>query len=126
VGTAVTKVCDLEVARTGLLMRDAEAAGYAYVTATIESTNRAGYFPGAQPMTVKLIAEQRTGRLLGAQIVGRTEAAKRIDALAVALWNRMTVEEIASLDLGYAPPFAPVWDPILIAARKAVAAVEAR
>jgi NADPH-dependent 2,4-dienoyl-CoA reductase/sulfur reductase-like enzyme len=124
VGTAVTKVCDLEVARTGLLERDAGKAGFAYVTATIESTNRAGYFPGAQPMTVKLIAERRTGRLLGAQIVGRAEAAKRIDALAVALWNRMSVEDIASLDLGYAPPFAPVWDPILIAARKAVEALE--
>jgi NADPH-dependent 2,4-dienoyl-CoA reductase/sulfur reductase-like enzyme len=118
VGTAVTKVCDLEVARTGLRERDAEAAGFGYVTATIESTNRAGYYPDSAPMTVKLIAEQRTGRLLGGQIVGRAEAAKRIDALAVALWNGMTVDEMTSLDLGYAPPFAPVWDPILVAARK--------
>jgi NADPH-dependent 2,4-dienoyl-CoA reductase/sulfur reductase-like enzyme len=123
IGTAVTKVCDLEVARTGLRERDAEAAGFVYVTATIESTSRAGYFPGAEPMTVKLIAERRTGRLLGAQIVGHSEAAKRIDALAVALWNGMTVEEMASLDLGYAPPFAPVWDPILVAARKAADAL---
>jgi len=119
IGTAVTKVCELEVARTGLRERDATAAGFAYVTATIESTNRAGYFPGAEPMTVKLIAERVTGRLLGGQIVGRAEAAKRIDALAVALWTGMTVEELTSLDLGYAPPYAPVWDPILIAARKA-------
>jgi NADPH-dependent 2,4-dienoyl-CoA reductase/sulfur reductase-like enzyme len=118
VGTAVTKVCDLEVARTGLRERDAEAAGFAYVTATIESTNRAGYFPDAVPMTVKLIAEQRTGRLLGGQIVGRAEAAKRIDALAVALWNGMTVDEMTGLDLAYAPPYAPVWDPLLVAARK--------
>ena len=76
-------------------------------------------------MTVKLIAERGTGRLLGAQIVGRSEAAKRIDALAVALWNGMTVEEMAGLDLGYAPPYAPVWDPVLIAARKAVDALAA-
>jgi len=123
VGTAVTKVCDLEVARTGLGERDAEAAGFAFVTATVESTNRAGYFPGAQPMSVKLIAERRTGRLLGAQIVGRTEAAKRIDVLAVALWNRMTVDDMTALDLGYAPPYAPVWDPVLIAARKTSEAV---
>jgi NADPH-dependent 2,4-dienoyl-CoA reductase/sulfur reductase-like enzyme len=123
IGTAVTKVCDLEVGRTGLRERDAAAAGFAFVTAKVESTNRAGYFPGAKPMTVKLIAEQRTGRLLGAQIVGRQEAAKRIDALAVALWNGMTVEEMTSLDLGYAPPYAPVWDPVLIAARKATEAV---
>ena len=123
IGTAVTRVCDLEVARTGLLSREADAAGYAFVTATVESTNRAGYFPGADPMTVKLLAERGTGRLLGAQIVGRSEAAKRIDALAVALWNGMTVEDMVGLDLGYAPPYAPVWDPVLIAARKAVDAL---
>jgi NADPH-dependent 2,4-dienoyl-CoA reductase/sulfur reductase-like enzyme len=120
VGTAVTKVCELEVGRTGLREREADAAGFSYVTATIESTNRAGYFPGAQPMTVRLIAERRTGRLLGAQIVGRGEAAKRIDVLAVALTQGMTVDEITALDLGYAPPYAPVWDPVLVAARKAV------
>jgi NADPH-dependent 2,4-dienoyl-CoA reductase/sulfur reductase-like enzyme len=124
VGTAVTKVCDLEIGRTGLSTKEAEAAGFAVVTAKVDSTNRAGYFPGAVAMTVKLIAEQKTGRLLGAQIVGRAEAAKRIDALAVALWNGMTVEEMTALDLGYAPPYAPVWDPVLIAARKAVDAVE--
>jgi NADPH-dependent 2,4-dienoyl-CoA reductase/sulfur reductase-like enzyme len=123
IGTAVTKVCELEVARTGLHERDARSAGFDYVTATIESTNRAGYYPGAEPMTVKLIAERASGRLLGAQIVGRTEAAKRIDALAVAAWNGMTVEEMTSLDLAYAPPYAPVWDPILIAARKAAGAL---
>jgi NADPH-dependent 2,4-dienoyl-CoA reductase/sulfur reductase-like enzyme len=119
IGTAITKICDLEVARTGLSSKEAEAAGFRFVTATVESTNRAGYFPGAVPMTVKLIAEKDTGLLLGAQIVGRTEAAKRIDAFAVAVWNRMTVTEMTALDLGYAPPYAPVWDPVLIAARKA-------
>ncbi|GGQ39295.1 FAD-dependent oxidoreductase [Couchioplanes azureus] len=119
IGTAVTKVCDLEVARTGLTEREAAAAGFAYVTASVESTSRAGYYPGASPMLIKLIAERRTGTLLGAQIVGRTEAAKRIDALAIAVWNRMTVEEMTALDLSYAPPFSPVWDPVLIAARKA-------
>ncbi len=123
VGTAVTKVCDLEVARTGLTTAEAAEVGYATVAATVESTNRAGYFPGAAPMVVKLIAEVGTGRLLGGQIVGRTEAAKRIDALAVALWNGMTVEEMTGLDLGYAPPYAPVWDPILITARKVVDAL---
>ncbi|MBM2621209.1 FAD-dependent oxidoreductase [Actinoplanes sp. LDG1-06] len=125
IGTAVTKVCDLEVARTGLTSKEARAAGYAFVTASVDSTSRAGYYPGAETMTIKLIAEKRTGVLLGAQIVGRAEAAKRIDALAVATWNRMTVEEMTSLDLSYAPPFAPVWDPVLIAARKATEAVHA-
>lgn len=125
IGTAATKVCELEVARTGLTEREADQAGYAYVTASVESTSRAGYYPGAATMTVKLIAERRTGVLLGAQILGRVEAAKRIDALAVAVWNRMTVEEMTGLDLSYAPPFAPVWDPVLIAARKATDAVHA-
>jgi pyruvate/2-oxoglutarate dehydrogenase complex dihydrolipoamide dehydrogenase (E3) component len=68
---------------------------------------------------VKLIVQRESGKLLGAQIVGKSESAKRIDPLAVALWNGMTVEDMLSLDLGYAPPFAPVWDPILVAARKA-------
>ncbi|MBO4209520.1 FAD-dependent oxidoreductase [Micromonospora echinofusca] len=126
VGTAVTKVCDLEVARTGLRERDASRAGFEFVSAVVESTNRAGYFPGAETMTVKLIAERPSGRLLGAQIVGRSEAAKRIDPLAVALWNNMTVDDMTALDLGYAPPYAPVWDPVLIAARKAADALRAQ
>ncbi|SIR63079.1 FAD-dependent oxidoreductase [Micromonospora avicenniae] len=120
IGTAVTKVCDLEVGRTGLRERDASAAGFEFVSVVAESTNRAGYYPGTRPMTVKLIAERPSGRLLGAQIVGWSEAAKRIDTLAAALWNGMTVDDMTALDLGYAPPYAPVWDPVLIAARKAV------
>ncbi|MEU6060966.1 FAD-dependent oxidoreductase [Streptomyces sp. NPDC047097] len=125
VGTAVSKVCDLEIARTGLREKDARAVGLQYVTATIEATSRAGYYPGAAPMTVKMIAERRTGRLLGCQIVGREGAAKRVDIAAVALTAGMTVEQIVALDLGYAPPFSPVWDPVQVAARKAVAAVRA-
>ncbi|WP_067690036.1 FAD-dependent oxidoreductase [Nocardia jejuensis] len=123
VGTAVSKVCDLEVARTGLREKDAAAVGLQFVTVIIESTSRSGYFPGAALMTVKMIAERRTGRLLGVQIVGREGAGKRIDIAAVALTARMTVEQMTALDLGYAPPFSPVWDPVLVAARKAVSAV---
>lgn len=125
IGTAVTKVCELEVGRTGLREKDAAAAGFEFVSVIAESTNRAGYYPGARSMTVKLIAEKPSGRLLGAQIVGWSEAAKRIDTLAVALWNGMTVDDMTALDLGYAPPYAPVWDPVLIAARKAVDALAA-
>lgn len=125
VGTAVSKVCDLEIARTGLREKDAQAVGLQYVTATIESTSRVGYFPNAAPMTVKMMAERLTGRLLGVQIVGREGAAKRVDIAAVALTAGMTVEQMTALDLGYAPPFSPVWDPVLVAARKAVRAVRA-
>ncbi|MFE2596975.1 FAD-dependent oxidoreductase [Streptomyces sp. NPDC059396] len=125
VGTAVSKVCDLEIARTGLREKDARRAGLRFVTATIESTNSAGYYPGAALMTVKMLAERRTGRLLGVQIVGREGSGKRVDIAAVALTAGMTVERMTTLDLGYAPPFSPVWDPVLVAARKATTAVRA-
>lgn len=74
-------------------------------------------------MTVKMLAEYRTGRLLGVQIVGREGAAKRVDVAAVALTAGMTVDQMTALDLGYAPPFSPVWDPVLVAARKTVTAL---
>jgi NADPH-dependent 2,4-dienoyl-CoA reductase/sulfur reductase-like enzyme len=124
-GTAMTKICGVEIARTGLGEAEAAAAGFETEAVVVESTTRAGYFPGAALMKTKLVVERRSGRLLGAQIVGQENAAKRIDALAIALWNEMTVEEMTGLDLGYAPPFSPVWDPVLIAARKAAERVEA-
>ncbi|MBB4711807.1 NADPH-dependent 2,4-dienoyl-CoA reductase/sulfur reductase-like enzyme [Streptomyces luteogriseus] len=123
VGTAVSKVCDLEIARTGLREKDARRVGLRFESVTIESTSRAGYYPNASPMTVKMLAEHRTGRLLGVQIVGREGAGKRVDIAAVALTAGMTVEQMTALDLGYAPPFSPVWDPVLVAARKAAAKV---
>ncbi|WP_439946737.1 FAD-dependent oxidoreductase [Streptomyces sp. BBFR109] len=123
VGTAVSKVCDLEIARTGLREKDARRVGLQFEAVTIESTSRAGYYPGASPMTVKMLAERRTGRLLGVQIVGREGAAKRVDIAAVALTAGLTVEQMTALDLGYAPPFSPVWDPVMVAARKAAAKV---
>ncbi|PTN00281.1 FAD-dependent oxidoreductase [Streptomyces sp. VMFN-G11Ma] len=124
VGTAVSKVCDLEIARTGLREKDARRAGLQFEAVTIESTSRAGYYPDSSPMTVKMLAERRTGRLLGVQIVGREGAGKRVDIAAVALTARMTVDQMTALDLGYAPPFSPVWDPVLVAARKASRAVQ--
>src|SRR5205085_5529827 len=114
-----TKVCAYEIGRTGLTEREASEAAFDYVTARIESTTRAHYYPGSQPITVKVVVQRGSGRLLGAQIIGKEGAAKRIDVLATAIWAEMTVDEIAQLDLGYAPPFSPVWDPVLIAARKA-------
>jgi NADPH-dependent 2,4-dienoyl-CoA reductase/sulfur reductase-like enzyme len=123
-GTAISKVCSLEIGRTGLGEAEAAAAGYGFVTTTIESTNVAGYFPGAQTMTVKVLAEKRSGKLLGAQIVGRADSAKRIDVFATAIWHSMDVEEMTFMDLSYAPPFSPVWDAVLVASRKAAKAVQ--
>jgi NADPH-dependent 2,4-dienoyl-CoA reductase/sulfur reductase-like enzyme len=116
VGTAVFKVFELEVARTGISEKQAKEEGIDYVSTVIEHSSRAHYYPGGSKIRVKLIAEKRTGRLLGAEMVGRDGVAKRIDVFATALHARMSIGEIAGLDLSYAPPFAPVWDPILIAA----------
>lgn len=118
VGTAVTKICQVEVARTGLQEKELMALGIEWVSAVIKSRTKAGYFPGAGEITVKLLAERGSGRLLGGQIVGMEGSAKRIDTLATALHAGFTVEEMINLDLGYAPPFSPVWDPVVIAARE--------
>ncbi len=125
IGTAVSKLCSLEVARTGVTEREAKAAGFDYVAVTIDSKTRAGYYPDAQPIKIKMLAERQSGRVLGAQILGNEGAAKRIDVVATALTASMTVEEMTALDLSYAPPFSPVWDPVLIAARKAAEALSA-
>ena len=117
VGTAITKVCDLEVGRTGLTSAQATAAGFDVATRSVVATSRAGYFPGAAPMTVKAIADRASGRLLGVQIVGRDGAGKRIDTAALALWSELTADELAMTDLAYAPPFSPVWDPVQSACR---------
>ncbi|HJV08044.1 MAG TPA: FAD-dependent oxidoreductase, partial [Acidimicrobiales bacterium] len=119
IGTAATKVGDIEVARTGLGQAEAAEAGFDAEAALSESTTRAGYYPGAAPMTTKLVVERGTGRLLGAQVVGREGAGKRIDTLALAVWHAMTVDELLGVDLAYAPPYSPVWDPVVAAARRA-------
>ena len=118
-GTAITKLCDTEISRTGLSVTEANDAGFDPVETTIEAKTRAGYYPGAADMAVQLVHEKGTGRLLGGQIVGGAGAAKRIDTIATALWGGLTVEEMVDLDLAYAPPFSPSWDPVNTAARVA-------
>jgi NADPH-dependent 2,4-dienoyl-CoA reductase/sulfur reductase-like enzyme len=118
VGTAVSRLCRREIGRSGLGESEAAAAGMPVVAATIEDRTRAGYYPDAGTIRVKLVAHARTGRLLGGQIVGTEGAAARIDVLATAIWSGMGVGELELLDLGYAPPFSGVYDPLLIAARQ--------
>ena len=118
VGTAVVKVFDLEVARTGLTLAEARAAGLAASATDVVSRSRAKYYPGASPVHVRLV-HAPDGRLLGGQLAGREGAAKRIDVLATALYAGLSVADLAALDLSYAPPFAPVYDPVLAAAIKA-------
>ncbi len=118
VGTAVAKVMELEVARTGLTDPDeARDAGFEPVERTITTGSRASYDPGRAPITIHVAADAPTGRLLGASMVGADRVAKRIDTVATALHAGMTLDEVERLDLSYAPPFSPVWDPVLTAAK---------
>jgi NADPH-dependent 2,4-dienoyl-CoA reductase/sulfur reductase-like enzyme len=116
-GTALTRVGDLEIARTGLCTTQAEQAGFAFRSKVIEGTTRAGYFPGGEQIAVKLISEAGSDQLLGAQVVGGPGSGKRIDVLATAIWAGLTAEELAGTDLSYAPPFSPTYDPVVVAAR---------
>jgi len=120
-GTLVSKIFDLTVARTGLSSSEAAAEGYDFVTSTIAHPDHAFTYPNPDPedITTKLIMDKKTGRLLGAQMIGNHErmgVAKRIDVFATALHNKMTVDEINRLDLSYSPPYSPFYDNILIAA----------
>lgn len=118
VGTLVTKVFSLEVAKTGLSLQQARANGFQPDSVTLTSTSRAKYFHG-KPILLKLVWERASGRVLGCQMAGQEGVAKRIDVVAMALQARMTVEDLLHADLSYAPPFAPVWEAILIAAHEA-------
>ncbi len=117
-GTAVFKVMGLEVARTGLSLQEAVDAGFQPVDVVIKSRSRAHAHPGNQTIYVNLVADKPTGKLLGGSMVGREGAAHRINALAVALHGGMTVEQFFQCDFAYAPPFSPVWDPLLTAANQ--------
>ena len=117
-GTAVVKAFDMEAGRVGLVEEEAARdAGFDPVRETVTAGSRSGYYPGAAPTDVTLVADRDTGRLIGGSIVGPDRAAIRIDTLATALEADMTVPEVERLDLAYAPPFSPVWDPILVAAK---------
>ncbi len=120
VQTAITKFCALEISRTGLGEQQARDAGFDPVVATIDTTTIAGYLPDAGELTVLMVADRPTRRLLGVQIVGTRNAGLRIDAAATAITAGMSVDDVVMLDLAYAPPFASVWSPLLVAARSAV------
>ncbi|MBI4855040.1 MAG: FAD-dependent oxidoreductase [Acidobacteria bacterium] len=118
VGTQAVKVFDLEIATTGLSIDEAKAAGFWVKELSSHSVSRAGYYPGSEPIFTSLLYDERTGKVLGGQMIGYEGVAKRIDVIATALFNKMKVEDLLQLDLSYAPPFAPVWDPILYTVRK--------
>ena len=118
VGTSTFKVFDLVVARTGLDEAEAEKAGFKPVSATLEGGTRAHYIPGRVRIALKVVADEETGRLLGAQAIGLSETAFwRVNVVASLLTVKATVWDLFYSDLGYAPPLAPVWDPLITAAR---------
>jgi len=120
--TAITRVHDLEIATTGLRLSEAIAAGLDVVDATVKGGTAAHYMPESEPLTIRVTVERGTGRLIGAQIVGGRGAGKRIDVFAAAIWDEMAAGTLEWVDLAYAPPFAPVWDLVAIAARQAAVA----
>jgi len=116
-GTSIVELCGVAVATTGLAISEAKKEGFDAVSARIETHDRARYLR-SRPVTVELTAERRAGRLLGGTVLGEGDAALRINAVAAAITARMGIEEFSQLDLAYAPAFAPVWDPLLVAARQ--------
>jgi NADPH-dependent 2,4-dienoyl-CoA reductase/sulfur reductase-like enzyme len=120
VGSAVFKVFDLETARTGLSLEEARSAGFDAVENVIKSRSKAHSHPGNTTIHVGLVGDRKSGKLLGATMVGKEGAAHRINSAAVALHAGMTVEEFAQADMAYAPPFSPVWDPLLTAANQLI------
>ena len=115
-GTTVFKAFDFNVAKTGLNMKEAEKEGFHPIQAIVRGYDRAHYYPGRRESTLKVIADQETARILGAQAIGEGPSEKFIDIAAMALHTRMTCRELASVDLAYAPPFSPVLSPIIVAA----------
>ena len=118
VGTSIIKFFDLTLGRTGLTEAEAKLLKMPYKVQTTKANTIAGYYPGGETLTIKLIYHEKTHQLLGGQIIGKEGVDKRIDVLATALFNMMTIQELVDLDLAYAPPYNGVWDPIQQMARK--------
>ena len=118
-GTIVIKIVDMEAAMTGINEKTAIAKNIKHKAVTVTGKNHAGYYPNAQPITVKVIYEPNTFRILGAEMVGYKDTALRINVFAVAIQNEMTTNDLGYLDLAYAPPFAGVWDVIHVAVNNA-------
>jgi len=118
VGTSIVRIAGLAVGVTGLSAGQAKREGFDAVSAKIDARDRAKYFWFSRPTQVALTADRRTGRLLGGWVTGDNDVAGRINVIATAITRGMKVDEFAMLDLAYSPPYAPVWDPLLVAAQQ--------
>ncbi len=114
-GTAIIKACDVTLARTGLNEKEAKQLGKNYFVCYSPTLHHAGYYPGAKWMICKLVVEEFTGKILGAQVVGWEGIDKRIDVLSTAIYANMTVFDLENLDLAYAPPYGSARDPVIMA-----------
>ena len=114
-GASVLKLFSLTAASTGMTEATAASEGISYDTVFTFQGNHAGYYPGAEPMMIKMIYEKPSGRVLGAQIAGRTGVDKRIDTLSMAVWLGLSVDDLAAMDMAYAPPYSSAKDPVNIA-----------
>lgn len=115
IGTSIAKVFDLTVAATGMAAKRLKQENIPYLTATIHPNSHAGYYPGATPLTIKIIFAPETGRLLGAQIAGYDGVDKRIDEFAFAIKRGCTVSDLTSIEHAYAPPYSSAKDPVALA-----------
>lgn len=111
-GTSVVKICERTAAATGLTEKAAKEAGIQTSSVFVHANHHAGYYPGAKQLTLKVVFETKTGRVLGAQAFGSEGVDKRIDVIATAIAGKLTVEDLESLDLSYAPPFSSANDPV--------------
>jgi NADPH-dependent 2,4-dienoyl-CoA reductase/sulfur reductase-like enzyme/rhodanese-related sulfurtransferase len=114
-GTSIVRILHMTAATTGLTSAQAAKAGLSFFTSVTRDNSHAGYYPNSKPILLKIVAEEGTGRLLGAQIIGEDGIDKRIDVLSTAITGRMTVFDLESLDLAYAPPFGSANDPVNVA-----------
>ncbi len=119
-GSAVTKLFEMQIGVTGLTEFFAKREGIEAITGTITSRTRADYYPGAKPIKVKLVAEKESQRIIGAQIIGGEEATQRINSLSFAIQKNMTIRELAKADTAYAPPLCETWEPMVLAAEMAL------
>jgi NADPH-dependent 2,4-dienoyl-CoA reductase/sulfur reductase-like enzyme len=115
-GSAITKVFDLFVGKTGLTSEEAPRNGFDPVEDIIEDITRAGYYPGNKPIWIKIVADKKTGRVLGSQIIGGEGVKERIDLISLALLLKADITDLANYDACYVPPASPVWEPVNIAA----------
>jgi NADH oxidase (H2O2-forming) len=120
IGSAVTELFDTQIGATGLTEAAAKRAGIEVITGTISSKTKAGYYPGALPIRVKLVIEKESQRIIGAQIVGGEDVTQRINAISFAIQKQMTVRELAKADTAYAPPLNETWEPLVLAAELAL------